>query len=126
MCLFPLDVVSVEDVMTAFYISVIGPIRIYQDVRPLSNKPNAPKGYRCSAQHLLSPTWTLTTLLFVGAYGVSQAVQNRFTALLETEVGNEDARMMGMEQAPDTVEESASRTIELIDKSTREQTSIID
>ncbi|KAF6818671.1 toxin biosynthesis [Colletotrichum plurivorum] len=112
----PLDVVDGEDVVTAFHVNAIGPIRIYRAVKPLLETSVAHKWISVSSAASSITNLDVHNASFVGSYGVSKAAQDWFTA----EMGNESARMMGMDQAPTTVEESAYRTIEPIDKSTRE------
>ncbi|KAF6809890.1 toxin biosynthesis [Colletotrichum musicola] len=107
----PLDVVDVEDEVTAFQINVIGPIRLYQAAKPLLEKSASPKWVSVSNAGSFTTNLDIHNASFVGAYAVSKGRPKLAHCL------NGDGA------APNTVEESGSKTFELIDKPTREQTS---
>ncbi|MCJ1239155.1 hypothetical protein MMC14_007148 [Varicellaria rhodocarpa] len=136
----PLDTVDIQDVVDCFNINAVGPIRLFQAVKPLLEKSSSPKWLSISSAAASIANLEVHNASFVGAYGVSKAAQDWFTVaihagnkfliafaihpgLVQTEMGNAGARMMGMEQAPNTIEESATKTIAILDKATRESTS---
>ncbi|KAI0603274.1 NAD(P)-binding protein [Biscogniauxia sp. FL1348] len=137
----PLDDVNPDDVISAFNINAVGPIYLFKGVKHLLEKSkNSPKWVAMSTGAASITNVEIHSAHNVLAYGMTKASQNFFTlavhsankwliafavhpGLVQTEMGNVGARMMGMEKAPNTVEESVGKTVAAIDKATREKTS---
>ncbi|KAK2017321.1 NAD(P)-binding protein [Colletotrichum eremochloae] len=136
----PPDVVDIQDLIDSLQINTVAPVRLFQAVKPLLEKSSSPKWVSVSSAAASIANLEVHNAAFVSAYGISKAGQDWFTVavhsgnkniiafaihpgLVQTEMGNAGARSMGMEQAPNTIEESATKTIDLIEKATRETTS---
>ncbi|KAL2813186.1 hypothetical protein BDW59DRAFT_154928 [Aspergillus cavernicola] len=138
----PLATVSIDDVTSAFEVNTVGTLRLYQAVRYLLEKSpgGKPKWVSMSSGAgslaCVEPFGTSA----VSGYAMSKAAMNWITlamhssdkwltafaihpGLVQTEMGNKGARAMGMEEAPNTIEESITKTLATIDGSTREATS---
>ncbi|KAL4972516.1 NAD(P)-binding protein [Aspergillus desertorum] len=134
----PLDTVSTYNLMTAFHINAASVIRLFQTFRPLLMKSErTPKWISVSSRAGSIGLMGEQGSFFAPAYGASKAALNWFTEALHhthewlvvlnihpghvrTELGNRAARAMGIEEAPTTVDESATGVIMLIDQATRE------
>ncbi|KAA8642749.1 hypothetical protein EYZ11_007946 [Aspergillus tanneri] len=133
--------VDVKDVTEAFTINTVGPIILYQALLPLLKKSTgSPKWLSVSTGAASLERLEVHHAYGVAAYGISKAGMNWFTlaahssekwltafavhpGLVQTDMGNMGARMQGMELAPNTLEESTSKTIAILDSATREKTS---
>ncbi|ROT38152.1 NAD(P)-binding protein [Sodiomyces alkalinus F11] len=136
----PAEQVEIKDVVEAFNVNTVGPIVLYQAVRPLLEKSAQPKWLSVSTAAASIDRLDAYNASFVAAYGISKAAQNWFTVgvhsanksfivfaihpgLVQTEMGNAGARSLGLKEAPNTIEESVTKTIDFVEKSTREETS---
>ncbi|PLB53362.1 NAD(P)-binding protein [Aspergillus steynii IBT 23096] len=136
----PLVQLDVEDVSKAFAVNTVGPIMLFQAVRGLLEKGHGKKWVSMSTGAASLGNLEVHGAHGVAAYGISKGGLNWFTlavhtsedwlnafavhpGLVQTEMGNKGAQMMGLEEAPNTLEESTSKTIALIDGATRETAS---
>lgn len=74
-----LDVAPLKDVEEAFTVNVVGPIVLYQALKPLLDKSSAPKWVSVSSQCGSMAKIEPLGFAVVGAYGVSKAALNWFT-----------------------------------------------
>ncbi|KAL2753032.1 hypothetical protein ACRALDRAFT_1072790 [Sodiomyces alcalophilus JCM 7366] len=136
----PVEKAEIKDVVDSFSVNTVGPIVLYQAVRPLLEKSAQPKWLSISTAAASIGCLDAFNTSSVAAYGISKAAQNWFTAgvhsanksfiafaihpgLVQTEMGNAGARDLGLAEAPNTIEESVTKTIAILDKATREETS---
>ena len=75
----PLDTVDIQDVVDCFNINAVGPIRLFQAVKPLLEKSSSPKWLSISSAAASIANLEVHNASFVGAYGVSKAAQDWFT-----------------------------------------------
>ncbi|PYI07784.1 NAD(P)-binding protein [Aspergillus sclerotiicarbonarius CBS 121057] len=136
--------VPVADMQSAFEVNTLGPIRLFQTLRELlfegKKMGREVKWVSVSTGAASLGLFEVTKVGWLMAYGVSKVGGNWVTlamhteepwlvtfavhpGLVQTEMGNIGARRSGMEQAPNTLEESATKTLAVIDKATREETS---
>ncbi|KAI1192361.1 hypothetical protein F5X97DRAFT_317589 [Nemania serpens] len=137
----PLEAVTADDVTETFQTNALGPLMLFQAVHPLLRQSHAsPKwvsvsssigsiGYMQSYHSHLAP-----------AYGISKAALNWITmaihcgnpwlvafcinpGMVQSEPGNRNARLLGLDKAPITLRQAADAIIGLADKATREETS---
>ncbi|KAI1077973.1 hypothetical protein F5B20DRAFT_582790 [Whalleya microplaca] len=137
----PLDSVTAEDVNETFQINALGPLMLFQAVRPLLQKSQAtPKwisvssalgsvGFMPSYHSHLAP-----------AYGISKAGLNWITVaahcanpwlvafcvnpgMVQSGPGNRNAQALGLEKAPITIQQATDAILGLVDNATRETTS---
>ncbi|KAJ9210804.1 hypothetical protein DTO166G4_7575 [Paecilomyces variotii] len=139
--LTPIATVDVNDVITAFNVNAAGPLILFQAVRHLLEKSKkSPKWVSMSSAAGSIGLLEAQGALGVAAYGMSKAGMNWLTTaihssekwltafavhpgLVQTEMGNRGAKLIGLELAPNSLEESTSKTITVIDKASRESTS---
>ncbi|KAK5993974.1 Short-chain dehydrogenase RED3 [Cladobotryum mycophilum] len=124
----------------AFNVNALAPIVLFQAVKPLLEKATSPKWVSVSSGAGSVALLKQYESAFVGAYGLSKAAMNWFTVaahagnkfliafaihpgLVQSDMGNSAAKQMGLELAPNSLEESSTKILELIEKSTRESTS---
>ncbi|ROV92591.1 hypothetical protein VMCG_08928 [Cytospora schulzeri] len=137
----PLETVDIEDIKTAFTVNTIGPILLWKGLKPLLEKSKrSPKWVSMSTGAASLERLEVHQAHGVAAYGITKASFNWFTlaihsanpwlttfavhpGLVQTEMGNMGAKMMGMEKAPNTLEESITKTVGVIDASKRDTTS---
>ncbi|KAH8424257.1 SDR family oxidoreductase [Aspergillus melleus] len=137
----PLVNLDVKDVSNAFAVNTVGPILLFQAVRELlEKKSSGAKWVSMSTGAASLGNLVVHQAHGVAAYGISKGGLNWFTlavhaseqwltafavhpGLVQTEMGNKGAQMMGLDEAPNTLEESTSKTIALIDGATRETAS---
>ncbi|KAK1671152.1 hypothetical protein BDP55DRAFT_732576 [Colletotrichum godetiae] len=135
-----LDAAEIETVEYALQVNTLGPIRLFQAFKPLLEKSSSPKWVSVSSGAGSITNCEKYMAFYAGAYGVSKAAQDWFTIAIhagnpslvafaihpghvQTDMGNIGARIVGLKEAPHTIEESTSKTMDLIDKATREGTS---
>lgn len=75
----PLDNVDIKDVKEAFDINTVGPILLFQAVKPLLEKAAAPKWVSMSTAAASITNLEVHQAAFVAAYGISKAAQDWFT-----------------------------------------------
>ncbi|KAF2841762.1 NAD(P)-binding protein [Patellaria atrata CBS 101060] len=136
----PLDTYDIQDIMDAFTINTASPILLFQAVKPLLEKSRAPKWLSISSGAASIGKLEVHGAHFVSAYGISKAGLNFFTVavhaanpnliafaihpgLVQTEMGNQGARMQGLEKAPVTLKECTTKTMAVLDNATRKTTS---
>ncbi|KAK0732049.1 hypothetical protein B0H67DRAFT_631846 [Lasiosphaeris hirsuta] len=137
----PLQLVDPKAVAECFGINTLGPLLLFQAIRPLLQKSSK------------SPTWVAITSAVgsIGnmeafgshvapAYGISKVGLNWVTqaahsgnkwliafvvhpGLVQTEGGNRAAKAIGLEKAPHTQQQSADAIIHLVDAGSRENSS---
>ncbi|KAJ2978300.1 hypothetical protein NUW58_g7538 [Xylaria curta] len=134
----PLEAVDTELFVEAFRVNAISSVLLFQAVTGLLTKSSAPKWISVSSRpgSIAQPAefyW------YIGPYGMSKAAQNWFTSTIntvvtsltafaihpgfvQTDMGNEAARLGGLEKPPTTAEDSAANIIKAIDAATRETT----
>ncbi|KAI0968595.1 hypothetical protein F4678DRAFT_442281 [Xylaria arbuscula] len=136
----PLDKVTPEEVTHAINLNALGPLGLYQAVKPLLEKSNAPKWVA-----ITSAVGSIGNMGNFGshvapAYGIGKAGLNWITmaahcgnkaliafvvhpGLVQTDGGNRAARGMGLPEAPNTKQQSTDGILKLIDNATRAETS---
>lgn len=136
----PLDVVSAEIVTDTFTVNTLGPLALYQAVKPLLEKSQAPKWVSVSSAAGSIGRLEAHKAHIAPAYGIAKAGLNWTTTaihsanqgfiafavhpgLVQTESGNESARAMGLPEAPHTQRQSIDAILGLIDHATREKSS---
>ncbi|KAL4786963.1 hypothetical protein BJX76DRAFT_319654 [Aspergillus varians] len=133
--------VSTEDVTKVFEVNTLGTLRLFQATRGLLEKsPGTPKWVSVS-----SVVASITELEKFGTavmapYALSKTALNWLTVavhasekwlvafaihpgLVQTDMGNSGAKLLGFEEAPNTIEEAVTKTLATIDGATREGTS---
>ncbi|KAJ5164355.1 Short-chain dehydrogenase/reductase SDR [Penicillium coprophilum] len=138
--LISLDLVSPESAADVFTVNTLGPLALYQAVKPLLEKAQAPKWVSVSSAAGSIGRLEVHGAHIVPAYGIAKAGLNWLTTaihsankgfiafavhpgLVQTEPGNKAARGMGLSQAPISQRQSVDAMLNLIDNSTRETTS---
>ncbi|KAK4120695.1 NAD(P)-binding protein [Parathielavia appendiculata] len=138
--LAPLDVANPKDVEEGFQINTLGPILLYQAVKPLLDKSSAPRWVSVSSAVGSIGKLEAYGVAGIGAYGVAKAGLNWFTVsihagnpsliafavhpgLVQSDMGNSSAKLLGLEKAPVTLEQCSSKLLSTIDQATREKTS---
>ncbi|KZF25853.1 NAD(P)-binding protein [Xylona heveae TC161] len=148
--IIPLDVVDVNAVTDLFKVNTIGPLMLYQAVRPLLEKSRVPKWVSVTSAAGSIGNLEIFKAHVAPAYGIAKAGLNWVTVyprlnfsidraahsankwliafavhpgLVQTDGGNRAAQAMGLQQAPHTMQQSATAIIGLIDNATREKTS---
>nr|WBY61500.1 SDR [Penicillium turbatum] len=138
--IIPLDVVSSEIVTDVFTVNSLGPLALYQAVKPLLEKSQAPKWVSVSSAAGSIGRLELHKAHIAPAYGIAKAGLNWITTaihsankgfiafavhpgLVQTESGNKSARAMGLPQAPNSQRQSIDAILGLIDNASRETTS---
>ncbi|ROV86999.1 hypothetical protein VMCG_10824 [Cytospora schulzeri] len=138
--MLPPAVADMDDAANAFTINTLGPWSLFKALLPLLEKSQSAKWVG-----ITSAVASLGAMEAFGAhvapsYGISKIGLHWLTVsihcqykwltafvvhpgLVQTDMGNKAARMMGMEQAPDTKEKSAESIVRTIEKSTKEETS---
>ncbi|KAL2862579.1 uncharacterized protein BJX67DRAFT_295608 [Aspergillus lucknowensis] len=137
----PLATVSTESVLEAYNVNAVGPFRLFQAARDLLKaSPGTPKWVSISSGAGSIAGVLIYGTSFVAPYGMSKAAMNWHTlaihqsedwlisfavhpGLVQTDMGNAGARVMGLEEAPNTIEEAITKTTATIDAATREATS---
>ncbi|KAL4886186.1 hypothetical protein BJY04DRAFT_178589 [Aspergillus karnatakaensis] len=137
----PLAEVSLETITGTFDINAVGVLRLFQTVKHLlDNSPSGnPKWMTVgSLAGSLAITEQYGTFVYA-PYAISKAAVHWITqaihasekswtafsvhpGLVQTEMGNTAAKVIGMEEAPTTIEEAVSKTIAMLDGATREAT----
>ncbi|KAH6842407.1 hypothetical protein B0I37DRAFT_407470 [Chaetomium sp. MPI-CAGE-AT-0009] len=138
--LVPMDAVPIKDVEECFSVNALAPLLLFQALKPLLDKAASPKWVSVSSAVGSITNVPVFGLYAVSAYGMSKAALNWFTmglhtgnekliafsihpGLVQTDMGNDAARTIGMERAPTTIEESVSRLLAFVGQATRETTS---
>lgn len=75
----PLDTVDIKDVIDTLQVNTIGPIRLFQAVKPLLEKSSSPKWISVSSGAGSITKLEAYKVSLVGAYGLSKAAQDWFT-----------------------------------------------
>ncbi|KAI5920285.1 NAD(P)-binding protein [Camillea tinctor] len=136
----PLESISAEEMTTTYQVNAVGPLMLFQACRPLLEKSSSPKW-----ASITTGGGSITLMGSIrswdgSSYAAAKAALNwitraihftneRFVAvalnpgLVQTEPGNWIAKRWGLEKATYTIEESVSAMMNIIDNSTREQTS---
>ncbi|PWY88067.1 hypothetical protein BO94DRAFT_465191 [Aspergillus sclerotioniger CBS 115572] len=102
--------VSISDLESAFAVNTLGPVRLFQTLRGLLLE-GSKKGREVKWVNMSTGAASL------GLFEITKI------GLVQTEMGNNGARRIGLEEAPNTLEESATKTLAVIDKATRKETS---
>ncbi|OQD96665.1 hypothetical protein PENSOL_c015G02169 [Penicillium solitum] len=138
--IIPLDVVSPEIVTDVFTVNALGPLALYQAVKPLLEKSQAPKWVSITSAAGSIGRHEIYRAHIAPAYGIAKAGLNWITTaihsankdfiafavhpgLVQTESGNKSARAMGLAHAPNSQRQSVDAILGLIDTATRETTS---
>ncbi|KAJ5505703.1 hypothetical protein LT330_001654 [Penicillium expansum] len=138
--IIPVDIVSSEIVTDVFTVNALGPLALYQAVKPLLEKSQAPKWVSVSSAAGSIGRLELHKAHIAPAYGIAKAGLNWITTaihsankgfiafavhpgLVQTESGNKSARAMGLPQAPNSQRQSIDAILGLIDNASRETTS---
>ncbi|KAI1170217.1 hypothetical protein F4777DRAFT_592120 [Nemania sp. FL0916] len=133
----PLDAVNVSEVTSALNVNAVGPVHLYKGLLPLLEKSKKSPRWAAISTGAASITRVEKHHAhYLLAYGMSKAGQNFLTyahswiisfaihpGMVQTDMGNLGARMIGLEKAPYTVEDSVNKIIAAIDGATREKTS---
>ncbi|KAE8447505.1 hypothetical protein EG329_010635 [Mollisiaceae sp. DMI_Dod_QoI] len=122
-----------------FEVNVVGPLLLFQATAELLDAAPEPKFFTISSV-VGSVSYQDKLPLESSAYGTSKAALNFVTARihfenpkivaapvhpgwLQTEMGNDSAKGVGMEEAPVSVEEGVAGIIDKLDKATKEKSS---
>ncbi|KAF2188495.1 NAD(P)-binding protein [Zopfia rhizophila CBS 207.26] len=136
----PLDAAALNQVVDALQVNTVSPIALYQAARPLLEKSAKPIWISMSSAAGSIGNLPVHQAHYLLGYGISKAALNFFTVaihaahpnfiayaihpgLVQTDLGNEGAKMQGMEKAPVTLEDSCAKVIASVDNATREKTS---
>ncbi|KAF2850046.1 aflatoxin biosynthesis ketoreductase nor-1 [Plenodomus tracheiphilus IPT5] len=136
----PIDSVGREELIGCFETNAAAPMLLFQTFKPLLQKASAPKWIVMSTSAGSIGYIGVIGSHFLSAYGASKAALNWLTqaihvtndwltvvalhpGLVQTGPGNWVAKHVGLEQAPTTIEDSASSIVKLIDNATRDGTS---
>ncbi|KAK9323831.1 NAD(P)-binding protein [Lipomyces orientalis] len=136
----PVDVVDVDTVTDVFNVNTLGPLVLFQAVRPLLEKAKTPKWVSVTSAAGSIGNLEVFKAHVVPAYGIAKAGLNWFTVALhsanqwliavavhpgfvQTDAGNEAAKKLGLEQATHTKRQSIDAIIDLVENATREKTS---
>ncbi|KAJ5184628.1 Short-chain dehydrogenase/reductase SDR [Penicillium cf. griseofulvum] len=136
----PLDAVSSVVATDVFAVNTLGPLALYQAVKPLLERSQAPKWISVSSAAGSIGRLEVHKAHIVPAYGIAKAGLNWLTTaihsankdfiafavhpgLVQTDGGNKGARAMGLPQAPITQRQSIDAILGLIDNASREATS---
>ncbi|RDW93049.1 putative Zn(II)2Cys6 transcription factor [Aspergillus mulundensis] len=135
--------VGIEDVRAVFDVNALGTLRLFQALRGLLER-GAAQGREVKWVSVSSGAGSIEGCKVYGRgtekvvpYGVSKAAVNWVTVAIhasetwltafaihpgwvQTEMGNAGARVMGLKEAPNTVEEAITKTVATIDDATRE------
>ncbi|RDW79169.1 SDR family oxidoreductase [Aspergillus mulundensis] len=140
---FPkLEEAKVEDIRAHFETNVIGFVRVYQAFLPFLKAASDPKFVTIGSSAAFLTEFLANVCQNVGdapnaAYAPTKVVQHWYTrtvanqerwlsafpidpGFVQSDLGNNAARLLGLEEAPVTVEESARGVVGVIDASTRE------
>ncbi|KAJ5093872.1 hypothetical protein N7456_009733 [Penicillium angulare] len=136
----PLDKVTIQDVSDALSINAMSPIQLYHATRPLLEKSSRPVWFSMTSAAGSIGNVEIHNAQFFLAYGISKAAMNFFTksihaahtnwiayavhpGVVQSEMGNQGARLQGLEKAPVTLEDCATNILASVDGATREHTS---
>ncbi|KAH6609097.1 hypothetical protein Trco_002443 [Trichoderma cornu-damae] len=136
----PLQTVMIQDVLDAFKVNAASPIQLYQATRPFLEKSARPVWLSVSSVAGSIKNVEENKTHFLLAYGMSKSALDFFTmavhaahsnwisyavhpGLVQTDLGNQGARMQGLEEAPVTLKDSCNSIIASIDKATRAEVS---
>ncbi|KAL4903365.1 hypothetical protein BDW74DRAFT_39377 [Aspergillus multicolor] len=135
--------VTIDDVRSVLDVNALGTLRLFQTLRGLlenaEKKGRSPKWMSMSSGAGSIAGCALYGTDKVAPYAVSKAAVNWITVAIhasepwlttfaihpgfvQTEMGNAGARVMGLKEAPNTVEEAVGKITATIDASTREST----
>ncbi|KAL4903270.1 hypothetical protein BDW74DRAFT_169149 [Aspergillus multicolor] len=135
---FPkLEEVKVEDIRIHFETNVIGFVRVYQAFLPFLGAANDPKFVTIGSSAAFLTVYRNVIDAPNAAYAPTKVVQHWYTrtianqerwltafpidpGFVQSDLGNNAARMLGLEAAPVTIEESARGVVGVIDASTKE------
>ncbi|KAL4918426.1 hypothetical protein BDW62DRAFT_200806 [Aspergillus aurantiobrunneus] len=133
--------VPIEAVTNVFDVNTLGTLRLFQATRDLlESSPGQPKWVSVStlaasigrAEELGTAIGVPYALSKVGVNWLTVAIHSSekwlvafaiHPGLVQTDMGNEGAQLMGLPEAPVTLEQATTRTMERIDGATRESTS---
>ncbi|KAK3308327.1 uncharacterized protein B0T15DRAFT_390570, partial [Chaetomium strumarium] len=137
----PLESVTADDLIETFQVNALGPLLLFQAIRPLLQKSTAaPKWISISSAIGSIGFMPNYHSHYAPAYGISKAALNWITmaahcgnpwlvafcvnpGLTQSEPGNRNAQLLGMEKAPITLQQAADAIISFVDKAAREATS---
>ncbi|OTB03637.1 hypothetical protein M426DRAFT_73869 [Hypoxylon sp. CI-4A] len=137
----PLDSVTADDVTETFQTNALGPLMLFQAVRPLLQKSQASPKWLSISSSLGSVGFMPTYHSHLApAYGISKASLNWITTaahcgnpwliafclnpgMVQTVAGNRNARSLGLEKALYTIEQARDAILGYVDNATREKTS---
>ncbi|KAL4815389.1 hypothetical protein BDW67DRAFT_191617 [Aspergillus spinulosporus] len=123
--------VDVEDVKNVFDVNALGTLRLFQALRRFL-EAGSNDGKRVKWVSVSSGAGSIGGCEAYGTYKVAPAIhasEKWLTAFaihpgfVQTEMGNRGAQIMGLKEAPNTVEEVVTKTLDVIDSATREDTS---
>ncbi|CAI7635450.1 unnamed protein product [Penicillium viridicatum] len=103
--------------------NALGPLALYQAVKPLLEKSQAPKWVAVSSAAGFIGRLEVYRAHIAPAYGIAKGGLNWITTLVQTESGNKSARAMGLSQAPNSQRQGVDAILGLIDNAPRETTS---
>ncbi|KAL4985082.1 hypothetical protein BDW68DRAFT_193219 [Aspergillus falconensis] len=123
--------VGIEDVKSVFDVNTLGTLRLFQALRGFL-EAGVKHGKRVKWVSVSSGAGSIGACEVYGTERVTAAIhasEKWLTAFsihpgfVQTEMGNKAAQIMGLKEAPDTVEEAITKTMATIDGATREDTS---
>ncbi|KAK7949583.1 aflatoxin biosynthesis ketoreductase nor-1 [Apiospora saccharicola] len=119
----PPAVADLEDAAQAFTVNTLGPWSLFKALLPLLEKSQNAKWVGITSAVASIGSMEAFGAHVAPAYGISKVGLNWLTFLVQTDSGNRAARLMGMEQAPDTKAKSAESIIGMVEGATKEATS---
>ncbi|KAL4936451.1 hypothetical protein BDV06DRAFT_227886 [Aspergillus oleicola] len=121
---FPtLDDVKVEDMRAHFETNVVGFVRVYQALLPLLKaSSNGPKNMISAPNAAYAPTklvqhWYTKTIANIEPWLTAFPIDPGF---VQSDLGNNAAQLLGLKEAPVTIEDSTRGLVAVIDASTKE------
>ncbi|KAF2994671.1 hypothetical protein E8E13_001384 [Curvularia kusanoi] len=135
--LLPVSEIDVDELTRHMETNTYGVLRLFQATLPLLKAAKAPK-FVCISSRLGSISLSAKDGAYTGTYGISKASVNyavtkigaendwlvAFTidpGFVQTDMGNRGAEFAGLDQAPNTVEESVEGIAKEIEDATREK-----
>ena len=133
----PIERLSIDKMREHFEVNAVGPARLVKAFIPLLNRSSKPK-FVVISSFIGSVSYQSNLTTFpVATYGSSKAAANFITqrvhiehpnitafplspGWVQTDMGNAGAGVVGMKQAPMTLEASVTGIVKLLDESTRD------
>jgi NAD(P)-dependent dehydrogenase (short-subunit alcohol dehydrogenase family) len=133
-----IDEVTTDNLVAAYLTNAVGPVLLFQAVKPLLQKSKNPKWATISSGGGSTQLIPVINSHVTPAYGAAKAALNWLSVaitstnpwlttviihpgLVQTGPGNWVAQQHGMSQAPDSIDDCVTSVNDIIDKATREE-----